>query len=88
MKKLFTLLTLTIVLLSFGCKKDAEQTATPKDNQTDNQTQAPLTDMEPFKKSLSILKNPQYDLLYKLIEKGGVNAQLEEDVTICKKTSY
>ena len=82
MKKLLTLLTLTIVLLSFGCKKDAEQTATPKDNQTDNQTQAPLTDMEPFKKSLSILKNPQYDLLYKLIEKGGVNAQLEEDVTI------
>ena len=43
MKKLLTLLTLTIVLLSFGCKKDAEQTATPKDNQTDNQTQAPLT---------------------------------------------
>ena len=71
MKKLLTLLTLTIVLLSFGCKKDAEQTATPKDNQTDNQTHAPLTDMEPFKKSLSILKNPQYDLLYKLIEKGG-----------------
>ena len=30
MKKLLTLLTLTIVLLSFGCKKDAEQTATQK----------------------------------------------------------
>ena len=84
MKKLFTLLTLTIVLLSFGCKKDAEQTATPKDNQTDNQTQVekPKTDMEPFKKSLSVLKNPQYDLVYKLIEDGGINAQLDKDVTI------
>ena len=83
MKKLFTLLTLTIVLLSFGCKKDAPK-ETPKDNQTDNQTQVekPKTDMEPFKKSLSVLKNPQYDLVYKLIEDGGINAQLDKDVTI------
>ena len=83
MKKIITLLALSLVLLSFGCKKDAPK-ETPKDNQTDNQTQVekPKTDMEPFKKSLSVLKNPQYDLVYKLIENGGINAQLDKDVTI------
>ena len=83
MKKIITLLALSLVLLSFGCKKDAPK-ETPKDNQTDNQTQVekPKTDMEPFKKSLSVLKNPQYDLVYKLIEDGGINAQLDKDVTI------
>lgn len=78
MNKIIILLGVVLVLLSFGCKKE-EKTAT-KDNQT--QIEAPKTDMEPFKKSLSILKNPQYDLLYKLIEKGGINAVLEEDVKI------
>ena len=83
MKKIITLLALSLVLLSFGCKKDEEKAA-PKDNQTDNQTQVekPKTDMEPFKKSLSVLKNPQYDLVYKLIEDGGIDAQLDKDVTI------
>lgn len=86
MKKIITLLILALVLLSFGCKKDAPK-ETPKDNQTDNKTQEvavekPKTDMEPFKKSLSVLKNPQYDLVYKLIEEGGINAQLDKDVTI------
>ncbi len=37
--------------------------------------------MTQFEKSLSLFKNPQYDLLYKLIEKG-INAELEDNVTI------
>ena len=88
MKKIITLLALSLVLLSFGCKKDADKTA-PKDNQTDNQTKVekPKTDMEPFKKSLSVLTGLQHDLLYKLIEEGGINAQLENDVTISYPTT-
>lgn len=89
MKKIITLFTVVLVLLSFGCKKDNEKVTT-KDNQTDNATQQaeekPKTDMEPFKKSLSVLKNPQYDFVYKLIENGGINAQLEEDVKIAYPT--
>lgn len=83
MKKIISFLAMSLVLLSFGCKKEEEKAA-PKDNQTDNKTQVvkPKTDMEPFKKSLSVLKNPQYDLVYKLIEDGGINAQLDKDVTI------
>lgn len=56
-------------------------------NSTDNITKDNTTtdnvkvDMAVFKDGLSSLKNPQYDMVYKLLERG-VNAQLESDVTI------
>ncbi len=80
MKKILILTTLCITLLAFGCKKDESK---QKDIQgSDNlSNQSQLTDMTQFKQPLSVLQNPQYDLLYKLIEKG-INAQTEEDITI------
>ncbi len=78
MKKLITLSAIIIVIFSFGCKK--EQTQKQLDNTSSEQV-IEKTDMTQFEKSLSLFKNPQYDLLYKLIEKG-INAELEDNVTI------
>ena len=78
MKKLITLSVIIIVIFSFGCKK--EQTQKQLDNTSSEQV-IEKTDMTQFEKSLSLFKNPQYDLLYKLIEKG-INAELEDNVTI------
>ena len=78
MKNLITLSAIIIVIFSFGCKK--EQTQKQLDNTSSEQV-IEKTDMTQFEKSLSLFKNPQYDLLYKLIEKG-INAELEDNVTI------
>ncbi len=78
MKKLITLSAIIIVIFSFGCKK--EQTQKQLDNTSSEQV-IEKTDMTQFEKSISLFKNPQYDLLYKLIEKG-INAELEDNVTI------
>lgn len=78
MKKLIILTAVAAALLSFGCKKEAAQKQ--QDNASKEQT-VEKTDMTQFEKSLSLFQNPQYDLLYKLIEKG-INAELEDNVTI------
>ena len=78
MKKLITLSAIIIVIFSFGCKK--EQTQKQLDNTSSEQV-IEKTDMTQFEKSLSLFKNPQYDFLYKLIEKG-INAELEDNVTL------
>lgn len=78
MKKLIILAAAAVALFSFGCKKDAAQKQ--QDNASTEQT-VEKTDMTQFEKSLSLFQNPQYDLLYKLIEKG-INAELEDNVTI------
>lgn len=57
-------------------QKNADNT-TSDNTSTDNIT----VDMSLFKDGLSSLKNPQYDMVYKLLERG-VNAQLESDITI------
>lgn len=78
MKKLIILAAVAVSIFSFGCKKDNAQ------KQNDNASKAQAvekTDMTQFEKSLSLFQNPQYDLLYKLIEKG-INAELEDNVTI------
>ncbi len=78
MKKLIILAAVAVSIFSFGCKKDNAQ------KQKDNASKAQAvekTDMTQFEKSLSLFQNPQYDLLYKLIEKG-INAELEDNVTI------
>lgn len=77
MKKLI-IFAAAIALFSFGCKKD--EVLKQQDNASQEQA-VEKTDMTQFKKSLSIFKNPQYDLLYKLIEKG-IDAELEDNVTI------
>lgn len=78
MKKLLILAAATVALFSFGCKKEEAQ----KQQDNANTEQAlEKTDMTQFEKSLSLFQNPQYDLLYKLIEKG-INAELEDNVTI------
>ena len=78
MKKLIIIISIIIFIFSFGCKK--EQTQKQLDNTSSEQV-IEKTDMTQFEKSLSLFKNPQYDLLYKLIEKG-INAELEDNVTI------
>lgn len=78
MKKLIILAAIAVSLFSFGCKKDDAQKQ--KDNASKEQA-VEKTDMKQFEKSLSLFQNPQYDLLYKLIEKG-INAELEDNVTI------
>lgn len=80
MKKLIILAAVAVSLFSFGCKKDDAQ---QQDNASKAQAakQAEKTDMKQFEKSLSLFQNPQYDLLYKLLEKN-IDAMLEEDVTI------
>ena len=78
MKKLITLSAIIIVI--FSKKKKKEQTQKQLDNTSSEQV-IEKTDMTQFEKSLSLFKNPQYDLLYKLIEKG-INAELEDNVTI------
>ncbi len=78
MKKLLILAAAAVALFSFGCKKDEAEKQ--QDNTSTEQT-VEKTDMTQFKKSLSLFQNPQYDLLYKLIEKG-INAELEDNVTI------
>ena len=78
MKKLITLSAIIIVIFSFGCKK--EQTQKQLDNTSSEQV-IEKTDMTQFEKSLSLFKNPQYDLLYNLID-TGINAELEDNVTI------
>lgn len=78
MKKLIILAAAAVALFSFGCKKDAAQKQ--QDNASTEQA-VEKTDMTQFEKSLSLFQNPQYDLLYKLIEKG-INAELEDNVTI------
>ncbi len=78
MKKLIILTAVAAALLSFGCKKEAAQKQ--QDNASKEQ-EVVKTDMTQFEKSLSLFQNPQYDLLYKLIEKG-INAELEDNVTI------
>lgn len=78
MKKLLILAVAAVALFSFGCKKDAAQKQ--QDNASTEQA-VEKTDMTQFEKSLSLFQNPQYDLLYKLIEKG-INAELEDNVTI------
>ena len=78
MKKLIILTAVAAALLSFGCKKEAAQKQ--QDNVSKEET-VEKTDMTQFEKSLSLFQNPQYDLLYKLIEKG-INAELEDNVTI------
>lgn len=78
MKKLIILAAVAVSIFSFGCKKDNAQ------KQNDNASKAQAvekTDMTQFEKSLSLFQNPQYDLLYKLIEKG-INAELEDNITI------
>ena len=81
MRKILILMSLCVSLLAFGCKKDtATQDNATKDNAT-AQAEVQKTDMTKFKKSLSIFQNPQYDMLYKLIEKG-IDAETEEDITI------
>ena len=77
-ERVMTLSAIIIVIFSFGCKK--EQTQKQLDNTSSEQV-IEKTDMTQFEKSLSLFKNPQYDLLYKLIEKG-INAELEDNVTI------
>ncbi len=78
MKKLLILAAAAVALFSFGCKKDEAEKQ--QDNTSTEQT-VEKTDMTQFKKSLSLFQNPQYDLLYKLIEKG-INAELEDNLTI------
>ena len=78
MKKLLILAAAAVALFSFGCKKDEAQKQ--QDNASTEQA-VEKTDMTQFEKSLSLFQNPQYDLLYKLIEKG-INAELEDNVTI------
>lgn len=78
MKKLLILAVAAVALFSFGCKKDAAQKQ--QDNASTEQA-VEKTDMTQFEKSLSLFQNPQYDLLYKLIEKG-INTELEDNVTI------
>lgn len=78
MKKLLILAAAAVALFSFGCKKDEAEKQ--QDNTSTEQT-VEKTDMTQFKKSLSLFQNPQYDLLYKLIEKG-INADLEDNLTI------
>lgn len=79
MKKLLILAAAAAVaLFSFGCKKEEAQKQ--QDNASTEQA-VEKTDMTQFEKSLSLFQNPQYDLLYKLIEKG-INAELEDNVTI------
>lgn len=78
MKKLLILAAATVALFSFGCKKDEAQ---KQQDNTSIEQSVEKTDMTQFEKSLSLFQNPQYDLLYKLIEKG-INAELEDNVTI------
>lgn len=81
MKKISIIAFISLFLLSvYGCsdKKKKEQPAAI--NETETETM-PATDMSKFEDALKSLKNPQYDLLYKLIEKG-VNAQLPDDTEI------
>lgn len=78
MKKLLILAAVAVALFSFGCKKDEAQ---KQQDNTSQEQAVEKTDMSQFKKSLSLFQNPQYDLLYKLIEKG-INAELEDNVTI------
>ena len=78
MKKLLILAAASVALFSFGCKKDEAQ---KQQDNTSIEQAVEKTDMTQFEKSLSLFQNPQYDLLYKLIEKG-INAELEDNVTI------
>lgn len=78
MKKLVILAAAAVALFTFGCKKEEAQKQ--QDNVSTEQA-VEKTDMTQFEKSLSLFQNPQYDLLYKLIEKG-INAELEDNVTI------
>lgn len=78
MKKIIILAAAAVALFAFGCKK--EETQKQQDNASKEET-VEKTDMTQFEKSLSLFQNPQYDLLYKLIEKG-INAELEDNVTI------
>ncbi len=78
MKKII-ILSSFIMLFAIACKKDDTQ---KQQNNTNNDNITEIkTDMTPYKKALDLFQNPQYDLLYKLIEKG-INAELEEDITI------
>ena len=67
MKKLVILAAAAVALFSFGCKKEEAQKQ--QDNASTEQA-VEKTDMTQFEKSLPLFQNPQYDLLYKLIEKG------------------
>lgn len=92
MKKVVVLI-IAIMLFMYGCKKS--DTQTQADNKSDETVQVEEAvveeivvevnetkiDMTPFTKALSVFQNPQYDFIYKFLEKG-IDAELEEDVTI------